>query len=313
MCPRSSYVPAWLLAPLGLVLSVGLLAPAAEPQRQTAVRIGVSNSLTRHVPDNLVQVSTQPLRVLIEAELGRKAEFHFCEPAQLPAQLAEGRLQLAVLYGFELAWARKEHTKLTPLAIAVNQRPHMQAHLFVRQDATIKDAGGLKGQALAWYNGNREHCRLFRDQLCEASNLEAERYFGRIATHASAEDALDEVVDGTVQAAIVDNLAVDCYQRRKPGRFAQLKEVVKSESFPATAVVYHTGTLEDGLKKRCRDSLLNIKQTLRGKQALLLFKMTGFEPVPEDYEKALANIVKAYPPPAEEKTAKTHSAASGGQ
>jgi len=313
MFPRSSYVHAysWLLAPVGLVLLAALFAPAADPPRQATVRIGLSNTLTRNVPENLVQVSTQPLRTLIEAEIGRKAEFQLCEPAKMPEQLADQRLQLAVFFGHELAWARTQHAKLTPLAIAVNQRPQLQAHLFVRKDSPVKDFAGLKGQAIAWYSANREHCRLFRDQLCEQSSLEADQFFARVATHQNAEDALDEVVDGTVQGVIVDNLAVDCYQRRKPGRFTQLRELVKSESFPATVVVYQAGALEDGLKKRCRDSLLNVKQSLRGKQALLLFKLTGFEPVPDDYEKALAAIIKAYPPPTEDKATKAQASSAG--
>ena len=46
-----------------------------------------------------------------------------------------------------------------------------------------------------------------------------------------------------------------------------------------------------------RYGLLNAKQTLLGRQLLNLSKLTGFETVPDDYERTLTDIVKAYPAP----------------
>lgn len=37
-----------------------------------------------------------------------------------------------------------------------------------------------------------------------------------MATPANSEDALDDVVDGLVDAAAVEEVAVEAYQRRKP-------------------------------------------------------------------------------------------------
>ena len=45
-------------------------------------------------------------------------------------------------------------------------------------------------------------------------------------------------------------------------------------------------------------ALLDAGQTPRGRQMLTLWKLTGFEPVPADYAQTLADIVRAYPPPA---------------
>ena len=38
-------------------------------------------------------------------------------------------------------------------------------------------------------------------------------YFSKITVAENAEDALDNLVDGTVQAVAVDQVAVDAYQR----------------------------------------------------------------------------------------------------
>ena len=39
-------------------------------------------------------------------------------------------------------------------------------------------------------------------------------------------------------------------------------------------------------------------RTAMGRQLMTLWKLTGFEEVPDDYERTCAEIGKAYPPPA---------------
>src|SRR5262249_7110202 len=145
--------------------------------------------------------------------------------------------------------------------------------------------------------GVREHCRLFLERHCQSNGKETPRFFAEISAPASVEEALDDVVDGVVHAAVVDGVALDCYHKRKPRRFAQLKELTKSESFPPTVIAFRKGGLDDATLSRFRESLLSAKTTPRGRQVLQITKLTGFEPVPKDYEKTLVAIGKAYPPP----------------
>ena len=44
--------------------------------------------------------------------------------------------------------------------------------------------------------------------------------------------------------------------------------------------------------------MITAQQTALGRQLLTLWRMSGFEPIPKDYDQILAEIVKAYPPPA---------------
>jgi hypothetical protein len=48
---------------------------------------------------------------------------------------------------------------------------------------------------------------------------------------------------------------------------------------------------------RFKEGLEKADSTSIGRQLLLLWNMTSFEDVPADYEKILADIGKAYPPP----------------
>jgi ABC-type phosphate/phosphonate transport system substrate-binding protein len=266
------------------------------------LRIGVSGTLFADVPELLIKAAFAPLRALIENQTGQKADFALMKDTdKLADDLSTGKLTVAVFPGYEFAWARTKHPQLSPLVIAVNQQADQRALVMVRTDSAAANFAALKNQTVALPRGVREHCRLFLERHCQCQGKDTPRFFAEIAAPPSDEEALDDVVDGTVHAACVDGVALDCYQKRKPGRFAQLKELTKSESFPATVIAFRKGGLDDVTLSRFRESLLSAKTTPRGRQVLQLTKLTAFEPVPKDYEKTLVAIGKAYPPPASEK------------
>src|SRR4029077_5742543 len=103
--------------------------------------------------------------------------------------------------------------------------------------------------------------------------------------------------DRKVSAAIVDNVAFECYQRRKPTCGPRLRIIQQSETFPASAVAYRQGALDAETLQRFRTGMLNAHKTIVGKHLMTLFKLTSFEAVPGDYQEMLTNIVKAYPSP----------------
>src|SRR5207302_7781062 len=100
---------------------------------------------------------------------------------------------------------------------------------------------------------------------------------------------------GEVEATIVDGVGLDCYKRRKPGSFAKLHLAQSSETFPAAVIAYKPGVLGEATLQRFRKGLMQAHRSILGKQLLTMWKLSGFEVVPEDYEETLANIVKAYP------------------
>jgi hypothetical protein len=110
------------------------------------------------------------------------------------------------------------------------------------------------------------------------------------------EDALDAVVDGACQAAVVDGAAMDCYQHRKPGRFGNLKEIGSPETFPVPIVAYVDGKLDDATLCTVREGICRAQQTAKGQRVLMLWKLTGFETVPDDYPALLDDIAESYSP-----------------
>src|SRR6185369_1267356 len=70
-----------------------------------------------------------------------------------------------------------------------------------------------------------------------------EDFFSKIEQRETIEDALDDVVDGNISAAILERAALEGFKRRKPGRFNPLKQIAHSTPFPPAIVAYREGGL----------------------------------------------------------------------
>jgi len=280
-----------------IVVAVGMAEARAETPSDP-VRVGVVRSLCQNMPERLVKVAMQPLPALIQAQTGLSCELALPTDAMaLGKQIANKEVQLGVFQGFEFAWVQEKYPELRPLLIAVNQHANRRAHLIVRADEQITKLAELAGKELAIPRYSRDHCRMFIDRQCRQGGKPLSEFFSKVKTSMNAEDALDGVVDDTVQAAVVDDVAWCCYQRRKPGRVEQLKDLLQSEWFPDTVVVYRTDSFPDATLRRFQDGLLRAGENALGRQLMTLWFMTEFQRIPPDFGKMVSEIGKNYPPP----------------
>jgi len=180
-----------------------------------------------------------PFQTLLSASIG--SEVHFAptwDALQLGDQVATGKVALGLFEGIELAWARQKHPDLRPLVLVASGRHSLQAHMLVRAGSGIATPPDLRGKVLALPLSPLQHRQLFLQQLCPQSRPGAVGFFGRITHPANGEEALDDLADGSVQAAVVDGNVLACYERRKPVRFARLRVLRSSEPFPAAVIAY---------------------------------------------------------------------------
>jgi len=103
-----------------------------------------------------------------------------------------------------------------------------------------------------------------------------------------------------VQAAAVDRVGLEAYKRRKPGRFARLKVIAESSAFPPPLIAYLDQALAKAKLDRFQEGLLNARQKEGGQRLLTLFKLTGFEKVPANFNEVVAAVQKEYPRPKSE-------------
>jgi ABC-type phosphate/phosphonate transport system substrate-binding protein len=279
------------------VLTVVLVAAALAADQET-VHVGLVQSLFRDVPEATIKGSIQDFKSLIEKDTRYKSDsLTVPDFGDLGKQLAEGKLQLGVFQGYEFAWVRQKYPKLRPLVIAVNQRKDVRAHLLIRAGSPIKDFAAIQGQALALPERTKAFCLLYLERRCRKAGHDLKGYFAKTTTPPNSEVALDDVVDGVVQTALVDGVSLDRYKAGKPARYAKLQELEKSVVFPPTVVAYADGGVQEATLERYRRALVNFHTTARGRQILLEWRLTHFAQVPKDYNQMLADILKVYPPP----------------
>jgi ABC-type phosphate/phosphonate transport system substrate-binding protein len=287
-------------------------AAEKETNRPDLFRVGLVNSLFQDIPEPMVAASVQLFQVLMHTQTGLHGNLLLMpDPFRLGDELSQEGVQVGVFHGVEFAWARQKYPDLRPLVLAVNRDRHLRAFVFVRPECTATDFASLQGKTLALPRGSKGHCRLFVERQCQARGKEPQQFFAQLTKPSNVEDALDDVVDGAVEAAVVDGVSLDCYKRRKPGRFAKLKELHRSEVFPTAVVAYRPGAVDEPRLERFRAGMLSANQSPRGRQLLTLWRITGFEPIPADYESLLTAIGKSYPPPVAAKDGSSSPAQPG--
>lgn len=284
-----------------LVAAPGVPAGAQEAKKIDVLRIGASGAIATDLSGTKEETAFEALRSFIKSETGFDNEIKRQKSwRELTDKMADGTLHLGVFQGYELSWATEKRAALKPLALAVNVHVYRTAHVITRSDNEATDFAGLQGKSLAVPRVSQGHLRLFVERQSQLSGKELKTFFSKITSPENIEDALDDVVDGVVQAAVVDRAGLEAYKRRKPGRFNRLKEVARSQPLPPPLVAYYEGMLDQDTLKRFRDGLLNARRKEKGQKLLTLFRLTAFQTPPADFDRVLAETRKAYPPPKSE-------------
>jgi ABC-type phosphate/phosphonate transport system substrate-binding protein len=268
------------------------------PKPGGTLRLSISSSLFAGMPEPLVLAVLKPFGSVVSTETGMQADLVSAGDGEVVSDyLAHKRIHLGVMEGIELAWAQQKHPELRPLMLAVNQKPYARSFLIVRKDAGFRSLDDLRGKSLARHAQNRIFSQLFLNRLCQQRGQTVEKFFSTSSECNTAEEMLDDVVDGKAPAALIEEICYEAYSRRKPTRVAQLKILVESEKFPSAVVVYREGVLPPRLLQKLQTSMGGANRSVLGQQMMTFWKMTGFVAVPRSYEASLGEIIKLYPAP----------------
>jgi ABC-type phosphate/phosphonate transport system substrate-binding protein len=271
-------------------------APAGETTPAT-VRIGLLSTLFRDAPEPVIQVMARPFKSLMEDQAGFVGQVVVDNDAgHMALDLKDDKLQLGVFNGFEFAWARVKNPALKPLIICVNQQPFARSVLVVRKDSKAANFADLQGKILSLPRLGREYSRMYVERRCSRPGLPMEKWFDKVASPITANDAMDDVAQDIAQVTVVDDIEFTAFQKAYPKTAAQLRVLAESEAFPCAVIAYHPGGMKEDTLTRLYNGLVAAKTNPRGRKLLDLCRITGFEAVPANYEQNLADILKAYPP-----------------
>jgi ABC-type phosphate/phosphonate transport system substrate-binding protein len=282
---------------LFLTLVAAGLSLAAAPS-STVVRIGMLKSMFREVPPPLFNAMSAPFQKVVESQTGLQGQLVIIEDADtLRQKLAAGEVQLGVFHGFEFAWMKLKDKSLEPLMLVAVNPNQLQSVVVVAADCKACGVAECRGKKVAVPTSVKEHSRLFLHRRCRGLGCGVPEFFGQTHEPTSVEDALDDVVDGVSQVAVVEKSSLQMFERRKPGRFARLRILESSDPFPPSVVAFGQGQVDNGTQNKFKNGMLTAHNTALGKHLMGLMKISGFEPVPANFDQKLAETVKAYPPP----------------
>jgi ABC-type phosphate/phosphonate transport system substrate-binding protein len=263
------------------------------------VRIGLVSSLFRDTSETLMmQIVMRPFKSLMETQTGISGQLVAGGDAQhLGQRLKEGDVHLGIFHGVEFAWAKAKFPQLKPLLIAVNKQPFLRAHLVIRADSNIQNVEDLKGRVVGLPNLSREHCWLFMERRCVPADQTPDKFFSRVSRPRDAAYAIDDVIDGALQAAVIDDADLNAYRKQCPEHSTKVKNLMDSETFPCGVIAYYPGNLPDNLIDQFRTGMLTAKDSRQARQLMNLCHISSFEEIHSDFDKMLDEITKAYPPP----------------
>jgi ABC-type phosphate/phosphonate transport system substrate-binding protein len=277
----------------GGALRAGENAPAAPPAPRNSVEIGMPTSLFQGYPKGLMELGAGPFRAMMKANTGMEGTVHFPPNSMALATLLDtGKLQVGVMQGHELAWAKTKYPNLAPIAVTVPMQP-VQAFCLVKWDCKAAHLGDLKDEKLALPPVHRDFCELF---LAKQKDLHMKgKTFAGELNRGSGEDAIFDVIEGRAGCTVVDYPTLHFFRTAHPGQFTNLKILCQSDVFPNASIVVKKGDIDETTSAKFRKALLNADTDPIGKHMLVMWKLKGFISVPADYELQLKAVEKAYP------------------
>jgi ABC-type phosphate/phosphonate transport system substrate-binding protein len=270
-------------------------APGSQEQ-QGPIKIGAGNSMFRDLSPAKADALIPDFESMLFEHTGLKGQIvKTDDSADLAKKLHDKAVLVGVFQGFEFAWARQSYPELKPMVIAVERKRNLKALVVVLKDSKANSLADLKGQVLSIPNRCPEYCHLFLDRELGALGSQQKEFFAKVVAHPSAEDALDDILRKKVQAVLVDDNSLDLYGQVHPGRHAGLRALTSAEGFPPAVLAYREGGLDQTALGKLKKGLINVSTTVRGKEQLVNWRLSGFEEVPANYESMLADILKRYP------------------
>jgi ABC-type phosphate/phosphonate transport system substrate-binding protein len=276
------------------VLLLGIGVQSIESNDSKILRVGILASMGENKPPRYRDIAPWNLNQLVKEFTGfRSVTLQGLDAFTSAKQLEAKKWDLGVFQGIEFAWVQKRYPNLKPLMLAIMQDSALQAALVVRKGSGSKKFADLKGKDIAILESSLP-CRVFADENVTGQSRNT---FAKFYESPNGNEALSDVLNGKVKAAIVDTPSLLEFQDLYPGRYKNLTILAKSRPFPPPVIVYREGALPGDLLKQFRNGMLKVSKSEKGKVALSNFGILRFQNVPADFHQTLSKLAAKYPSP----------------
>ncbi len=277
-------------------------APAQPPQDAPPLKVGMAKTFFNDLPPVIIGLVTEPFPALMKACTGLDGKLLYDDDAfETAKKLDANEMQVGVFHGHEFAWIQKKYPKFMPLMVVANKHHDLKAFVIVHKESKAKSIADLRGLKVDMPACTKEPCRLFVEKYCgDNDGRDLKKFFGQIVNStAGTIEALNDVCRKDVDAVIVDTVELEKYKEvRGPAVFANnLRVLQQSESFPSAVIVIKQGVLTEKTLQQFRDGMQNAGADPQGRKMFDMWGIEGFETIPDNFNKMLADVLKAYPAP----------------
>jgi ABC-type phosphate/phosphonate transport system substrate-binding protein len=208
------------------------------------------------------------------------------------AEMKADRIQMAVVHGWEYAWLQEQCPDVEPLLVAINDVTTQKVHVLVAKDNPAKTIADLKGQSLAVARRLPNFVKFYLERLATEPG---EEFFAK-QVEKDTDAGIEAVIEGKAKATAVSTSALNVYKNRKPVRAERFRILQESATFPPPVLAYRKGKVKEDTLKRFRDAMLKAHESTEGRQTMTLWRLSSFQPVPNNYQQLVQDIRKEYPP-----------------
>lgn len=285
---------------LAVVVGVATCPPGRAVAQETGrkIQVGLVNSLFPGSTQSLIDLISSPLQSLMKMQTGYVGDFSLeGEAFELAEAINSRKVHLGVFHGHEYGWVKSRYPDLVPLVVPVKNSRLTPVCLVVQSESKFNQPADLKGKRLEIPYQSKGYIYLFLERKCCLGG-EPEDFFRKIRKSNQPTGVLSSLLDGYTQAAVVEKDDLDAFLRSNPSACDKLRILLQSEPFPPGVLVYKKGELSEEAIRRFREGMIKAHEHGKGRALLGLCRLRGFEPVPEDFDQMLTNIIASYPPPA---------------
>ena len=200
--------------------------------------------------------------------------------AEVNEMLGKGEIDLAFLCSGPYVRGRDRHGLRLLAAPMVDGDHNYYSYLIVHRDSPYFSLEDLQGKSFAFTDPDSNTGRLVPSYWVFLTGKEPEEFFSRIIFTYGHDNSIMAVARGLVDAAAVDNLIWDYYDRFGSEMTAQTRIIKKSEPFGIPPLVL-SPEVNPGLSFKLGQALLEMHEDEKGKQILDQLLIERFV-VPQD-------------------------------
>jgi len=186
---------------------------------------------------------------------------------EVNAALKNGNIDVAFVCGGPYVMGHDEFGLELLTAPVVNDKPLYYSYVIVTKDSAIKDLYGLKGKTFAFVDPISNTGKLIPTYMLHELGEAPQSFFKEYSYTYGHDRSIKAVAQGIVDGAAVDSLIWD-YMDKNGSIYTQKTSIINvSEPYGIPPVVVRPG-LDEGLKTKIKDILLNMHNNEEGKEIL---------------------------------------------